>query len=839
MDKKYFKSSRFLTLRIIAIISICGQIFFPVGVVRAEEIVTEVVSEVMEVVVIAEENTPPPVVEEIQDVIDDVVETLTGTSSETTSSETATSTATALPDVATSTATSTPTESATSSNATSTATSTATTSTTTINTGDAIAVANVLNMVNTNIVNSDGQIIFANMFDQQFGTIDFRNPASSTIHCGLMQCDGQEVKVNLVNDAYIDNGIALLAVTGNNTIQNAGNGVISTGNAYAGLNLVNIANTNLINSNYMIIAVNAFRGIDGDIVFPSLTNFTIVDPAAAEVLGIHATSTADILNNINTDAQSGDNETDNVGSSTIHTGNTDSMANLFNQINSSLIGGNSLSILFRVTGNWTGEIFGLPSGFEAMQGDDGSIYIYASSTAQMVRDLLEVHSSSTAVIHNDVDVQAHTGENLITDADSALISTGDAFAGVNLINIANANVVSRNWMLAIINIFGDFNGDIAFGRPDLWIGGRVSSTGAIQKGSDLTYTLTVTNNGDSLANNVVVRNTYNSNQQQFQTSSLTSTEVSPGIITWDIGSLAPGESREITYNTLVQNVGEAVEMLTTLNVSLHETDNNLSDNADVVSVRTNSSAQSGTTNNNTNNQNNSPNDSYNNSNNNNVNTGGFISDLKITRITASSTLTAGGAGMEQEIVIHNPTSQTITNVTVRDILHDVRGKVVRSETFNLDDILPNEEITIKYNISFGKEAEAGMYTFSSLVKKPGAVDMLVPFNGRLYVVPATVIPVANEAIELGNPIAGVYQELIKQSEPSRDDLEGFKDLFMLRTADAADSITTSNLSNDGVATMKSMDPLFLIIFALIILFIVIRLASRKRKPYYAEITEMD
>src|SRR5690606_13875134 len=124
-----------------------------------------------------------------------------------------------------------------------------------------------------------------------------------------------------------------------------------------------------------------------------------------------------------------------------------------------------------------------------MDDGEGGIYIFDNQGGGGTGGNTNISATNTASITNNVDVVALTGENAISGSETALICTGTAYAGANIMNVANATVVGRNWMLAIINILGDFNGNIAFGRPDLWIGGQANVPNAIKNGNEIEYTL--------------------------------------------------------------------------------------------------------------------------------------------------------------------------------------------------------------------------------------------------------------------------------------------------------------------------------------------------------------
>ena len=71
------------------------------------------------------------------------------------------------------------------------------------------------------------------------------------------------------NSASINNNIKVNSDTGNNTASNnTGAGVIQTGNATAGLNIVNMANTNVVAKKFIAILVNVLGSWLGDVVTP-------------------------------------------------------------------------------------------------------------------------------------------------------------------------------------------------------------------------------------------------------------------------------------------------------------------------------------------------------------------------------------------------------------------------------------------------------------------------------------------------------------------------------------------------------------------------------------------
>jgi hypothetical protein len=627
----------------------------------------------------------------------------------------ATSTATSTPnatstvmDIDTTTATST----ATSTTATTTEETVPMTSTSTpvIQSGHAVAMANILNILNANMVNSEGAILLSNFFDDQFGTLDLRGTGGG--NCGLITCNSNGIQINLLNTAEIANTIAVTATSGENVIDGAGDGTINTGDAYAGLNLVNVANTNFVDSRYLLVSMNAFRSINGDIVFPSLSSFfTSLNPNSATQ---NISNNAEIQNNVSVTANTGNN-TASTASSTISTGNAISTNNVFNSINTNLSGGNTMHILLRVHGSWVGEIFGGSDEFQALRSNSS---VYLTNGVSGPGSNSSVNSTNTATISNNVTVSADTGNNEVRNASSSIIETGDAYAAANILNVANANVIGKNWMLAIINIFGDFNGNVSFGRPDLWVGEQITAPAKVKNGTTLEYKFTVINNGDLQATQVKLRDTYHKNIDVLS-SSHTYTEEN-GTMTWNIGTIPPGGATEISYTAQVSGAKPGTKIENTVTVTGHEPDNNTGDNTDTAHVWTaekvirvkrekeipDDTAALATTTKTT-----------------------PLSAVIVTRSTQSSVANNVSTKVPQELIIKNPTAYPVRSLMLRDTMRDPEGKVVQTEDWNIGDLLPHEEVILTYDIQFGLLAKPGEYILSTALRGPASTTRTISSNG--------------------------------------------------------------------------------------------------------------
>jgi uncharacterized repeat protein (TIGR01451 family) len=521
----------------------------------------------------------------------------------------------------------------------------------------------------------------------------------------------------------------LEAATGNNLIdgaENNVNGSIETGDAFAGLNLVNVANTNFIDSNYLLVTLNAFRNVYGDIVFPGFASFFGQQNSMN-----YAESTSSIYNeglienNLESETHTGDNYTESRNGSIISSGNANATSNIYNQLNSSLLGGNSVSILLRVHGSWLGEVFGMPESMSVTSGNDGYYYISDTGTANSARGASSVNASNTAAIHNDVSLRAVTGNNAVTGVENASIRTGNAYVGANLVNIANANVIGRNWTMAVLNIFGDFEGNISFGQPDLWVGEQVEVPSTIKDGSVLNYVFTVINKGDAPATNVKLSDTYDTNHLQIIDSSQEYSQAGEGTLSWSVVNLAPGDAIEISYRARVVNTTPGTKITNTVKSTLRETDGNYIDNTDTATIETTQVLRSsGGGSSITRTHQSSSNDKE-------VSSRQAIEKVTVDRLTSLVTLAPDEYTAIQELVVRNPQNSYVKDVVLKDTLYGPNGELIKEEVWEIGDILPNEEITLRYEMDFADSAVGGLYTLSTVVLGAGGVEKIFANNGKI------------------------------------------------------------------------------------------------------------
>ncbi len=592
-----------------------------------------------------------------------------------------------------------------------------------ITTGDAVALANVLNLVNVNITNSNGWFIFLNQTAGNSDDLDFRTWLNGWIEAQqatstegqLNPCPelcGGEITVVNDNQATTTNEIVVEANTGENAATSTEQAVIETGDAYAAANLINVVNTNITDSNYLLLTFNNLGDWGDDLVLPPAELFAqLFNLGMVSILphGVSNNNEANVTNGGAVTADTGGNTVGADGEAVIETGNAWSSLNLLNQINGNFTGFSSFSLLLQVHGDWSGEIFNAPPGLTWRQTPVGIELIYdpTNIASGQVPGVTSLENNNLATIDNRFSVTALTGDNRVDGGEAGLIETGDAYAAANVINVANTNVVGRNWLMAIVNVFGDWSGNIAFGRPDLWIGERVELSGTpLQPGGTATYYLTVKNNGDAPASAVTVTDPKDDGWFAINESSKPFTNDAAGF-SWDLGTLAPGESTEVSYQVTLNDQMDYGEhtISNAVTVSSHETDNNPADNSDTLTLsiwrqppaRTSSEVAPSL----------------------NREPARVAEDwdgvwreppqIRLTKTNdAPATITASSS-VNYQVVLAND-GQEAFEAVLYDRLTNPTGQVINEEVWELETIYPGEEITFDYTVIYNASSTDGVYT---------------------------------------------------------------------------------------------------------------------------------
>jgi hypothetical protein len=580
--------------------------------------------------------------------------------------------------------------------------------------GDATAQANVVNIANSNIIDSNGFFLLFNIFTEYFGDLDFSSwgnfePNSCPSDCQMIE----DLTVNNVNTATVSNDIYVGASTGENIASSSqGDALILTGDAKAGANVVNIVNTNIIGSNYLLIGINNFGDWIGNLIMPDKTFFENLfglnssQNIDGDDISISNQNQVTLENNAGSSADSGGNLSQG-GNAIISTGQSQANTNIANFINQNIYDSGNLFILIKVHGQWTGNIYGLPQG-ATWQEQDGQIIVQGSggndSEEQSTQtnqnsgyDDVVISNTNNAIIKNNVNVFALTGGNKVISLNgNANILSGNAQAGANILNLVNTNIIGRNWVFALINIFGNWKGNLSFGQPDLFVGGNVKVNSQDNDftrhdpklGDSLNYEFTIINRGDVPATDVWFKSQYNEMQEIHDSGT---GSANGNQLEWYLGTLTPGESKTVDYRAGVNyNNPPGYSILTTIAYAAgNETDANLQDNTEIISFRAYRQEQS-----------NGP----------VTPTSQGQPKLVITKTNDSNGNIEPKEQVKFIIKLINQGDASALDVVVKDKLLDGFGEMVHEESWILGEVFAGEEIIMDYTIEINGNAQTGRYT---------------------------------------------------------------------------------------------------------------------------------
>lgn len=579
-------------------------------------------------------------------------------------------------------------------------------------TGDATALATIFNLVNTSFVNSEGAIIALSNISIPVDSVDVR-PSFDATSIEQTACNIEDCTISIVNEneASVLNNVNIIAATGGNVAQAATDAIIHTGNAYAIASLFNLVNATFVGSNYMIISLNHIGAWSGDVVLPS-----------ENALDASATGTGGgVISNINeaifdgttsASADTGENiaEPGEEGAASIETGTAEAFASAFNLINTNIINTSFVYLLFNVTGSYTGDLFGLPSWLNVEQQENGFVLWGSPDPSIQQGWHALVENMNTATITNMVSSVATTGDNMaLSENGNAQITTGDAFALASIANVANINVLGSNWLLGIFNIAGDWDGDVAFGRPDLWVGQRLEVSRTPARPFDqVTNYITIRNMGDSRATQTQLHVGPQGGWLQVGGAS-DGGIVTQGDVVWNIGALAPGQSMEVSYTgSVVASIPTGTShVISEAEGTSLETDENDGDNHDSVSLEVYRSPPPRA-----------------------VLTEEILIEeeellpeesprLIVEKTNNSTGPVVAGQEVTYTVRVINEGTTPAHNTMVYDVLFSETGVRVSEQTIDLGDVLPGEEIIIDYTVSFTNAMTGTFNNRATVVEETG------------------------------------------------------------------------------------------------------------------------
>lgn len=308
------------------------------------------------------------------------------------------------------------------------------------------------------------------------------------------------------NDGVIDNSVDVEAVTGNNKANNnTGGASIETGDANVSATLVNLLNSTVVNGNLAVSVYDVFGDLLGNVSLPDLQQLASIlngenirveaenentgpdsensiDVDIAKTEETNVTNDAEITTRVDAEAVTGQNDaTKNTTGGSVETGNASVQAGNVSIANTTVEGGNWGLVVVNALNKWAGVLFG-ESGDVKVLSQDETIKEIEARNAQTgpgstntidIDDEERVQTTveNNATINNSVAAKAVTGGNTANyNTGGGSIKTGDANILASAVNIANTTVKDANLGIAIVNIFGNWFGDLLYGGNSLLAG---------------------------------------------------------------------------------------------------------------------------------------------------------------------------------------------------------------------------------------------------------------------------------------------------------------------------------------------------------------------------------
>ncbi len=341
-----------------------------------------------------------------------------------------------------------------------------------VGTGDATTTVNILNMIQSgwDPVFGDIRLFSADLYSNYFGDLLF-DPSvvlgNGTNSLNTINGDtSHNLVINDTDNATIENDLTLNATSGNATANgNTTVGNVSTGDANAIADVINMINSSIYSGQSFIGSINLYGDLNGDILLPSflqgiyLGNGTDATNAITDntnnTLSVDSTTNNSISTNTNLTADSGlAVANNNTTAGDISTGDATTNVNQINLIGQNVQGSKGLLVFVNVLGSWYGMLFG-PANISSGNGTNSTNTIADNSDTNVDVNLLRNYS-----IVNNLNLNATSG-NATANGNTNVgdVSSGDATSSVNLLNMIGSNLNFDDWFgVLFINVFGSWNG---------------------------------------------------------------------------------------------------------------------------------------------------------------------------------------------------------------------------------------------------------------------------------------------------------------------------------------------------------------------------------------------
>ncbi|MBL7159337.1 DUF11 domain-containing protein [Candidatus Microgenomates bacterium] len=443
----------------------------------------------------------------------------------------------------------------------------------TVTTGPAYASANLVDIINTNILGSNFEVLLFDINDET-GDINLLmiwnqlEQETGKDLSGVLVLNSNSTNLLIVNhnEAQSDSLATAIADSGGNEASNnEGKATIETGDAYASANIFKLVNTNIIGGKFLFVVINIFGDFSGNIIVPSRERF--LEGQSTDLDSDSDGSFPQIVNQneavveggVLAIADSGNNESNNNGGDNMmETGSAAAQANAISVVNLNIHKDNWYQILFNNLGEWLGKISGWssPDAQETAEeglidlsfdgnhenGDSGQETQAQSGDNDNGTSPLFVFNQNKTQSSDQVMAQAKTGGNQVNNNDGGVtIKTGAAKAIANLVRFVNVNILGGRFFFPIINLFGRWTGNLIFAYPEIAVN-LTNGIGRVVPGEIYQYTVNFVNQGYDRASDVFLQLELPDGVIFLGDSSGITPQVIGGTCIWSLGSLEVGEA---------------------------------------------------------------------------------------------------------------------------------------------------------------------------------------------------------------------------------------------------------------------------------------------------------
>lgn len=331
--------------------------------------------------------------------------------------------------------------------------------------GDASGVTTLLNAIaSSSDLNGGLQTFTLNINGTKNGNI-LLDPSALLTLAGSNNQLGN-LQLNTQNNSTINNTVNLSASSGNAAVSNNGHaGNATSGNAATEADIVNLIESLISDQKAFLGVININGRLNGNILIPASVidqllkaNGAGTDPNSNVV----AANNLAVNNNVNLSAQSGDaSVTGNDHGGNTTSGDATTKLNIYNLINSQIVGGNVLLVFVNVMGSWYGVLMNAPAGTTSAALGGGITQNNMGGDASVPAN--QVFGTNNETINNNVTLTSQSGNATVSgNHRGGNATTGNASAVADIVNILGSQISLSGWLgILVINVFGTWNGSLS------------------------------------------------------------------------------------------------------------------------------------------------------------------------------------------------------------------------------------------------------------------------------------------------------------------------------------------------------------------------------------------